>query len=471
MLESVTPGFVDDLRALLPEAAFRAAGEAELSEPRGRWRGQGVLVAPGSAEEVALVLRSCNAARVAVVPHGGGTGLVGGQVMPAGPVPVILSLARMDRVRAVHAAENVIVAEAGVTLAAVQEVAAGTGRLFPLSLASEGTARVGGVLATNAGGTHVLRHGNARALCLGLEAVTAEGRIWQGLSRLRKDNAGYDLRDLVIGSEGTLAVITAAALRMVPRPLAEGVAMLAVPSPAAALALLELAQEVAGDQISGFELIARQGLEFLDEAGIPHAEPFGARPEWMVLLDLGLAEGGRPDEMIATIHERAEARGLAGDGVLAANEGQRAAFWRLREAIPAGNRFVGAVSSHDISLPLSEIPAFITRAGAVVAGLGPFRVNCFGHLGDGNLHYNVFAPKGARAADFVALRERVKQAVHDLVHAAGGSVAAEHGVGRLKVGDLERYGDPVKLDLMRAVKAVFDPHGILNPGAVLRAPG
>ncbi len=469
MLEPATPAFMDSLRAVLPASAFREPGEAELTEPRGRWRGQGVLVAPGSVEEVATLLRACHAARVGVVPQSGGTGLVAGQVMPDGPLPVILSLVRMDRLRASHPSEGVIVAEAGVTLAQVQEAAREAGRLFPLSIASEGTARVGGILATNAGGTHVLRWGNARALCLGIEAVTADGRIWRGLSRLRKDNAGYDLRDLLIGSEGTLAVITAATLRLVPRPAVEGAAMLAVPSPAAALDLLALAQDVAGDQISGFELIARQGLEFLDEAGIGHADPLSPRPAWTVLLDLGVNAGVAVEDLFARIWEQGEARGLVTDGVIASSEAQRAAFWHLRESIPAGNRVVGSISSHDISLPLSEIAGFIERGREAIAALGPFRVNCFGHLGDGNLHYNVFPPKGRHAGEYDSLRGVVQETVHGLVHAAGGSFAAEHGVGRLKVGDLERWGDPVMLSLMRGVKQALDPAGILNPGAMLRA--
>lgn len=455
------------LRAILPPAAFREATDEHLAEPRGRWRGQGIVVAPGTAEEVAAVVRACAAARVGIVPHGGGTGLVCGQVMPDGPLPLILSLARLNRIRAVHPAENALVAEAGVTLAAVQAAAREAGRLFPLSLASEGSARVGGVLATNAGGTGVLRWGNARALCLGIEAVTADGRLWHGLTRLRKDNAGYDLRDLVIGSEGTLAVITAAALRMVPDPAEQGAAMLAVPSPAAALDLLALAQGIAGDGISGFELIARQGLDFLDETGLGLPDPVTPRPDWLVLLDLGLPAGLPAAAMIERIFAEAAERGLVTDGAIATSEAQRAAFWRLREMVPEGNRRIGAISSHDISLPLSEIPGFLTRADAVVAGFGPLRVNCFGHLGDGNLHYNVFPARGGGRPD-EDLRDAVKAAVHDLVHACGGSVAAEHGVGRLKVGDLERYGDPVKLALMRQVKAALDPLGILNPGAVLR---
>lgn len=469
MLNPVTPEFLDGLRAVLPAVAFREATDAQLTEPRGRWRGQGSVIAPATTAEVAALVRACAAARVGIVPHSGGTGLVGGQIMTDGPAPVILSLSRMTRIRAVHPAENVIVAEAGVTLAGVQAAAAATGRLFPLSLASEGSACVGGVLGANAGGSAALRHGNARALCLGIEAVTADGRIWNGLTRLRKDNAGYDLRDLIVGSEGTLAVITAAALRTVPRPAQEGAAILAVPSPAAAVELLSLAQEVAGDGITAFELIHRRGLDFLDETGMSQPDPIRPRPDWMVLIDLGLARGEAPAALFEAIFAAALDRGLVTDGTIATSEAQRAAFWRLRETIPEANRRIGSVSSHDISVPLAAIPDFIARADAALAALGPFRVNCFGHVGDGNLHYNVFPPQGRQRADFDHLRDAVKRTVHDIVHDLGGSVAAEHGVGRLKVGDLERYGDPVKLALMRQVKAAFDPLGILNPGAVLRA--
>ena len=458
--------FLDSLRAHLPPAAFRDPAPY-LSEPRGRWQGIGQVVAPATTAEVAAIIRAARAARVGVVPYGGGTGLVGGQIVTGGPVPLILALDRMNRIRALHAEENVIVAEAGVTLAAVQQAADGAGRLFPLSLASEGSARVGGVLATNAGGTAVLRHGNARALCLGIEAVTADGRVWNGLTRLRKDNAGYDLRDLVIGSEGTLAIITAAALRLLPRPGAEGAALFAVPDPAAALALLAAAQDIAGDGVTGFELMHRTGLDFLDETGLGRPDPITPRPDWTVLVDLGLPAGSDPADLLARIWEQAADRGLATDGVIARSGGQRAAFWATRETIPEGNRRIGAVSSHDISLPLSEIAAFLPRADAAIGALGPFRINCFGHLGDGNLHYNVFPPKGARAADFAPAREAIKRTVHDLVHAAGGSVAAEHGVGRLKVADLQRYADPVALAMMHRIKDALDPEGILNPGAVL----
>jgi FAD/FMN-containing dehydrogenase len=462
--------FAARLRALLPAPAFREATEAELTEPRGRFRGEGLLVLPGSTDEVAAVVALCHAARIPVVPRGGGTGLVGGQLMPeGGPRPVILGLERMARIRAVHPEENVLVAEAGATLAAVQEAAAGAGRLFPLSLASEGSARIGGILATNAGGTQVLRWGNARALCLGLEAVTAEGRVWHGLTRLRKDNLGYDLRDLLIGSEGTLGIVTAAALRTVVPPASVAAALLAVPSPGAALSLLALAQGRVGDGVQGFELIGRMAWDFLVETGLG-ACPLSPAPDWCVLLELGLPAGLDPQAALEGLFGAALDAGLATDGVLAASEGQRRRLWELRERIPEANRRIGAVSSHDISLPLSEIEGFLAEAGPAVLALGALRVNAFGHLGDGNLHWNVFPERGTDRRAHDAIRGRIKETVHDLVHARGGSVAAEHGVGRLKVADVERYADPVKLAMMRAVKAALDPRGILNPGAVLRAP-
>ena len=468
-LSPATPAFVDGLRSVLPPAAFRPPEDRYLTEPRGRWRGLGVVVAPGTTAEVAALVRACAAARVGIVPQSGGTGLVGGQLLPGGPVPVVLSLERMAAIRATYPAENVVVAEAGVILADLQRAAAGVGRLFPLSLASEGSARIGGLLATNAGGTGVLRYGNARALCLGVEAVLADGMVWNGLTRLHKDNAGYDLRDLIIGSEGTLAVITAAALRLVPRPAVQGVALLSVASPAAALDLFALARQIAAEGISAFELIHRQGIAFLDETGFTLPHPLTPLPEWMVLIELGLPQGLSAAGMLEDLFGQAVAAGLSDDGVVAQSGAQAQALWAIRETIPLANRRVGAVSSHDISVPLSDIPAMIAAGGRAVAALGPFRVNCFGHLGDGNLHYNVFPPAGAGAADFADLRGAVKTAVHDLVHGFGGSVAAEHGVGRLKVGDLERYADPAKLAMMRAVKAALDPAGILNPGAVLRA--
>ncbi|MBU9698701.1 FAD-binding oxidoreductase [Rhodobacteraceae bacterium HSP-20] len=467
MLNPADAAFAATLAALLPGGAVRAPEPRYLEEPRGRWRGQGgVLVLPRSVAEVQAVVRACAEARVGIVPWGGGTGLVGGQVLPDGPAPVILSLERMAAVRHVWPGENALEVEAGATLAAVQEAAAGAGRLFPLSLASEGTARIGGVLATNAGGIGVLRYGNARDLCLGVEAVLADGSVIGGLKRLRKDNTGYDLRNLLIGAEGSLGIITAATLRMVPRPAVNVTAMLVVESPAAALRLLTMCQGRVPGMVSAFELIKRTGFEFL-AAKMPEVGcPFPVAPDWCVLLELGLPSVFDAEEVMAGLYAEADEAGLVQDGVIAASEAQRQGLWRIRESIPEANRLVGAVSSHDISLPLSAVPEFIARADAALAGMGAVRVNCFGHLGDGNLHYNVFPAEGRDKAGYDAAA--VMACVHDLVDAMGGSVSAEHGVGRLKVGDLERYGDAGKLAAMRAVKAALDPLGIMNPGAVLR---
>ncbi|MFC3086174.1 FAD-binding oxidoreductase [Tabrizicola soli] len=468
MLNPCDPAFVARLEALLPPGRIIAPEPRHLEEPRGRWQGRaGAVARPETTAEVAALLRTCFEAGVGVVPWGGGTGLVGGQVMTGGPAPLVLSLERMTRLRGAFAQENALVVEAGMILAEVQAEAARIGRLFPLTLASQGSCRIGGNLATNAGGVHVLRYGNTRELCLGLEAVLPDGTLFNGLARLRKDNAGYDLRDLLIGSEGTLGVITAASLRLFPVPAAEVVALLAVPSPAAALTLLSLAQERLAGMVSAFELIGRTGFDFLAETLPAVRPPFDPVPDWMVLVELGLPQGLEPQAAMAGLYEAAAGRGLVTDGVIAGSVAQGRALWQLRELIPEGNRRIGAVSSHDISLPLSAIPGFIAAAPGAIREFGAFRVNCFGHLGDGNLHWNVFPLPGHGRGEHEAVRERVKDAVHDLVHSLGGSVAAEHGVGRLKRGDLARYGDPGMLAAMRAIKAALDPRGIMNPGAVL----
>ena len=469
MLNPADPAFAARLAAQLPDGTLRQPEPRHLEEPRGRWTGQGGLLAlPRSTAEVQTILRACAEARVGVLPWGGGTGLVGGQIMPDGPAPVILSLERMTAIRHIWPDENALEVEAGATLQAVQEAASSAGRLFPLSLASEGTARIGGVLATNAGGIGVLRYGNARDLTLGVEAVLADGTVIGGLKRLRKDNTGYDLRHLLIGAEGTLGIITAATLRMVPRPAVSVTAMLVVDSPAAALRLLTLAQSRVPGMVSAFELIAKRGFDFLAEKMPEVANPFATAPDWCVLIELGLPSVFEAEEVMASLYAEADEAGLVRDGVIAASEQQRQSLWRIRESIPEANRLIGSVSSHDISLPLSAVPDFIRAADAALAAMGDFRLNCFGHLGDGNLHYNVFPAPGRSRKDHEHERDAIKACVHDLVHAMGGSVSAEHGVGRLKVPDLEKYGDPGKLAAMRAIKAALDPLGILNPGAVLR---
>lgn len=468
MLNPADKGFAARLEAAMP-GLLRPLGPAYLEEPRGRYAGsEGVVAAPRSTEEVARILRACGESGVGIVPRGGGTGLVAGQVMAAGPAPLILSLERMAKIRAIHPEEGVMIAEAGTVIDTIHRAAGEVNRLFPLTLASQGSCQIGGTLATNAGGVNVLRYGNARALCLGIEAVLADGSVLHGLKRLRKDNTGYDLRDLIVGSEGTLGIITAASLRLFPIPAEEGAALIAVASPAAALSLLAMAQERLGEGVSAFELIAGQSFDFLTESMPEIRQPFDARPDWAVLIDIGLPRGSSPDQALEDLFAEAADAGLAEDGVIARSAAQRAQFWTLREALPEANRRIGAIASHDISLPLSAVADFIAEAGAALARLGDIRVNCFGHLGDGNLHYNVFPPRGRKREDYPQLGDPITRTVHDLVAAHDGSISAEHGIGRVKVEELERYGDPAKLAVMRAIKRTLDPQGILNPGAVLR---
>jgi FAD/FMN-containing dehydrogenase len=461
--------FLDGLRDLLGPAGWRAGADAEpyLVEPRGRLHGRAALVArPGSVDEVAEIVRRCAAARVAVVPYGGGTGLVGGQVMTEGPIPVVLSVERLNRVRSVDADADAMVVEAGVTLADARGVAEAADRLFPLSLASEGSCRIGGLLATNAGGVNVLRYGNARDLTLGVEAVLPDGSVMHGLKALRKDNTGYDLRHLLIGSEGTLGIITAAALRLFPRPRETATAFCAVPDPEAACALLRALRDRLGDTVSAFELMSGVGMEFLAQT-LPDCPRPPVQGRWFALVEAEGGRGARVAEALEAGLAEAFDAGLIEDAAIAQSQAQRDAFWRVREDTPEANRRIGAVASHDVSVPLAAVSRYIAEAGAAIAAIDPgLRINCFGHVGDGNLHYNVFPPAGVNRAACDAVRARVTRAAHDVADALGGSVSAEHGIGRIKTDDLRRYGDPTKLRAMAAIRAALDPAGIMNPGAL-----
>ena len=465
-LHDASPEFAQTLSEQLPEGTLRAPEPRYLEEPRGRSFGNGGVVAlPRSVEDVSTIVKACNTARVSVVPYGGGTGLVGGQVISDGAKPVILSLERMNKVRDVRPLENVMVAEAGVILQDVQAAAEAENRLFPLSLGAEGTARIGGNLSTNAGGVNVLRYGNARDLCLGLEAVLPNGDIWHGLTRLRKDNTGYDLRNLLVGAEGTLGVITAATLKLFARPKSVATAIMVVTDPAAALRLLALARESVGEAVSAFELMHQHGMDFVAETLPDVRLPFDTPPEWSVLIEVGTSAGA--EALLEELFGLAMEEGLVDDGLIAQSARQRDDFWNLREHIPVANKAIGSVASHDISLPLEALPEFISEASGKIAAQCPLRINCFGHLGDGNLHYNLFPPKGQSRHDFDDIRHDLSTQIYDLVHQYGGSFSAEHGVGRLKVADLETYGDPTRLAAIRAIKAALDPKGIMNPGAVL----
>lgn len=470
MLNPVTDDLIGRLKDALGDRAIRPVEQRYLEEPRGRWAGQaGAIVAPENTEGVATAIRLAGEARVPVVPYGGGTGLVGGQVMEEGPLPLILSLERMARIRALYPDENAIVAEAGATLAAIQEAAAEAGRLFPLSYASEGSARIGGALSVNSGGLNVLRYGTARELALGIEAVLPNGEIFHGLKRLRKDNTGYDLRHLLIGAEGSLGVITAASLRLAPRPAKVATALMIVADPAAALEVYTATQSRAEGSISAFEIISGKGFDFLGETGLTYHRPFGQTPAWSILVELGMGQSGDPEATLEEVFAEAHGAGHVSDGVIASSEGQRADLWHIRETIPEANRLIGAIASHDIALPLSELARFVTETDAALKAKADIRINAFGHLGDGNLHYNLFPAKGRKAADYANVREALTRTVYDAVVAAGGSISAEHGVGRLKPADIVHYGDPARIGAMRAIKAALDPLGIMNPGAVLAA--
>ena len=466
-LKPVTEKFINKLKKDLSPGVVSTVPDQYLLEPRSRWRGiSPILMSPANVKEVSTILSSANSENIPIIPYGGGTGLVGGQIQDRGPAGILLSLERMNKIRYLNSEENVITVEAGVILSDLRSAAEKEERVFPLSLASEGTAQIGGNLATNAGGLNVLRYGSTRSLCLGLEVVFADGSIWNGLSRLHKDNTGYDLKNLVIGSEGTLGIITAATMKLFSKPKDRSVALIAVGSPKDALRLLSEAKDYFGETISAFELINKMGIQFLKETGLNFKFPLSAIPEWMVLLEIGHPVRFGTEKNINDFFENILSSSLALDGALAENMRQQNDLWAIRENIPEANRRIGSVSSHDISLPLSEVSDFVEQARLEISKLGQFRINCFGHLGDGNLHFNIFPEKGNNREIYNDIRPTVKTVIHDLVHKYGGSVSAEHGIGRLKTNDLIKYSDPIKLKLNKSIKKAMDPNGILNPGVI-----
>ena len=440
-----------------------------LKEPRGLFHGKAqAVVRPGSVAEVSALMKWASETGVTVVPQGGNTGMVGGQVPVAEGKEIILSLQRLDRVRSVDAAGDTMTVEAGVILQKAQEAAEAAGRLFPLSLASEGSCTVGGNLSSNAGGTAVIAYGNARELCLGLEVALADGRVWNGLRQLRKDNTGYDLKNLFIGSEGTLGIITAAVLKLFPLPAARATAFLAVPDPDAALALLNKAKASAGGTLTTFEIMPRIGLDFVVRHASGARDPLSEPSPWYVLMEVcAQAETGLADAVEAFLGEALE-EGLVTDAVLAGSLGQRADLWKLREMLSEVQTHEGGSIKHDVSVPLQATPEFLKRAIAKVEEMVPgCRPVPFGHLGDGNIHFNVSQPVGADKAAYLAGWGAMNEAVHAIVTELKGSISAEHGIGRLKRSLLPGVKDPVELDLMRTVKAALDPKGVLNPGSVL----
>ncbi|HEX5639390.1 MAG TPA: FAD-binding oxidoreductase [Burkholderiaceae bacterium] len=441
-----------------------------LTDWRKRYTGRAqAVVRPATTEEVAAVMKACADTRTPVVPLGGNTGLVGGGTPDDSGRAIVLSLARMNRVRAVDPVNDTITVEAGCPLQRVQEAAAAAGRLFPLSLAAQGTATIGGNLSTNAGGTQVLRYGNARELALGLEVVLPSGDLWNGLRGLRKDNTGYDLRDLFIGAEGTLGVITAACLRTFPLPRGEATALLAMRSVEQALESLALAQSAAGPALTGFELFSDFCLQLVERHFPPHRSPLPERAPYYALVQLSDHESDdHAAALLQGIAEQAIEQGLASDATLAQSVAQARGLWALRELISEAQAAEGRNIKHDIAVPISAIARFVAETDALLARRLPgIRMVIFGHLGDGNLHYNVSPPVGLPDGDFVARQPEVYRLVHDQVARHGGSISAEHGIGQLKREENRHYKSAVELALMRSIKATLDPLGIMNPGKVL----
>jgi FAD/FMN-containing dehydrogenase len=465
MTAPVPADVLSRLKAVLGEGGWSQDPERlapKLVEWRDRWVGTTPLLAlPKTTAEVAAVVGICAEAGVAITPQGGNTGLVGGQI-PQGEV--LLSTERLRAIREIDLDDEVLVAEAGVTLAAAHEAAGQIGRRFPLGLASEGSATVGGVVSTNAGGTQVLRYGMVRNLVLGLEAVLPNGEVWNGLKRLRKDNTGYDLKQLLIGAEGTLGVVTAATLKLFPLLASHAVAFIGLDSPDAAIRLLSRAKDETGGGVEAFELIGRQGLDFALKNSPGARDPLEAAYPWYVLAEFGSGEAGAADAAMGRFLERGLEDGLIGDAALAQTEAQAKSLWALRENQSSAQKPEGAAWKHDVAVPVSQVAAFIREANAAVRSLVPdARIAAFGHIGDGNIHYDVLRPEGGSDADHAARREEGSRKVHDIVAAHGGSISAEHGLGAMKTEEARRYKSPVEVHALEAVRRALDPKRIMNP--------
>ena len=486
MLESPFPGIyrimsvdprtatINRLRAAIgPQGIFTDPAELEpyIVDWRGIYRGAAAaVVRPANAEQVAAIVKICAETKTPLVPQGGNTGMCGATVPDAKDSPVVIAMGRMNRIRNVDALNNTMTVEAGCVLANIQQAAADAERLFPLSLGAEGSCQIGGNLSTNAGGVNVLRYGNTRDLVLGIEAVLPDGRIWNGLRSLRKDNTGYDLKHLFIGAEGTLGIITAAVLKLFPRPSSSATAWLSVPDPDAALKLFSLLRQQFGDCISAFELISRASLELVLKHIPGTRDPLATPHPWYVLTELSDSSPGdtlRND--LAGALEKAMDASLVSDATLAENQGQSKALWRIRESIPEAARSeAGMLYRHDIAVSVGQIPAFIRDAQAALEKhFTGTHIICFGHLGDGNLHYNTYVEGRLRSDAAARAADDVTTVIYDIVRQYKGSFSAEHGIGIAKTQELKRYKDPVEIDLMRTVKRALDPDGIMNPGKVL----
>jgi FAD/FMN-containing dehydrogenase len=441
-----------------------------LVENRGLYRGMSsMVVKPASTQEVSAIMKLATETGTPVVPQTGNTGLVGGQTPSQDGTAIILSLERMNKIRDVDPLANVMVVDGGCILADVQKAAEDVGRLFPLSLGSEGSCRIGGNLSTNAGGTAVLAYGNMRQLCLGLEVVLPTGEIWEGLRRLKKDNTGYDLRDLFIGAEGTLGVITGAVLKLFPQPAGHQVAFVGLASPEKALRLFERASNLCANALTGFELMPRIGIDFTTKHIANVRDPLPSAHDWYVLIDISTSDSAETAEtMVTTLLEEGLESGLIEDAVIATSVAQQQALWHMRESMSDAQKPEGGSIKHDVSVPVSKVPSFMAEAEkGVLAAMPGARICAFGHLGDGNIHYNISQPVGADKAEFLARWREMNAIVHGIVLDAGGSISAEHGIGQLKRDELAAIRSEIEIDLMRRIKRAFDPAGIMNPGKVI----
>jgi FAD/FMN-containing dehydrogenase len=464
----------ESLRAMIgPEVLLETAADAApfLTDHRGLFHGRALAVAlPRNVSEVSKLLAWSHAERVGVVPQGGNTGYCGGATPDESGLQLVIGLRRLNRIRQVDAANFSITVEAGCTLGEVQRAAAAAQRFFPLELGSADSCQIGGNLATNAGGLNVVRYGMARALALGIEVVLADGQVLQHLRALHKDNTGYDLTGLLIGSEGTLGVITAATLKLWPQPRSTATAFAAVPDVAAAVALLALVRAVAGERVNSYELLPRSALDLALRHVEGVSDPLGTPHSWYVLFELSSAAEEMLDGLLEQALGNASATGLVVDAVISANQRQRASLWRLRENIPEAQRRAGPSLKHDVAVPVGRLADFVAQAADWVRTNVPEgTLVAYGHAGDGNLHFNISFPKDTPVATVAAREPVVRRAVHDIVAAQGGSFSAEHGIGQLKVGELQRYTSAVELTMMRSIKQALDPRGIMNPGKLLAA--
>ncbi len=445
--------------------------ESHNRDWRGRYQGDAAwVVKPATTHEVMDVVRACFEAGISIVPQGGNTSQCGASVPGTGWGSIILNLSRMNRIRTIDWDNDTLTCEAGVTLATVQETARQGNRLFPVSIASEGTAEIGGVISTNAGGTAVLRYGNMRSQVLGLEVVLPDGQLWNGMRMLRKDNTGYDLKQWFIGAEGTLGIVTAAVLRLYPLPRSRATAWVAVDSPAQAVSLLSHLKSCVGDRTSGFELMSRSALQMVLTHITGTHDPLGNSSPWYVLVEL---EDASPDAgldaLLETALDQVLQQQLISDAVISRSESQSAALWALREQVSEAQKREGISIKHDISVPVSRIPVFVEDASQKLERAYPgIRVVCFGHVGDGNLHYNLSMPDKVKNPSFIEVTPQVNRIVHDVVHQLDGSISAEHGIGQLKVDELVRYKSPIELELMKTLKKALDPKNLMNPGKIFR---